>query len=61
MTGEHKWGVFDRRDSFDKTVHVAPCDADGMITGGHRVLIFPCNPRQEQYGEFKLMTHREES
>lgn len=56
-----KWGVFDRRKSFDKTVHVAPCDENGMIAGGHRVLICDCQPRLEQFGEFTLHIHREAS
>ena len=56
-----KWGVFDRRESFDHTVHVAPCDDHGVIAGGHRVLRCGCQPRTEQYGEFTLVTHRQES
>lgn len=56
-----KWGVFDRRDCFDKTVHVAPCDDNGVIAAGHRVLVCECQPRKEVYGEFVLVMHREES
>lgn len=56
-----KWGVFDRRDCFDKTVHVAPCDDNGVIAAGHRVLVCECQPRKEVYGEFVLVIHREES
>ena len=56
-----KWGVFDRRESFDKTVHVAPCDENGIIAGGHRVLVCDCQPRMEQFGEFALVIHRVES
>ncbi len=52
-----KWGVFDRRESFDKTVHICPCDEDGMITGGHRVLACDCVQRQEKYGDFTLVIH----
>lgn len=55
------WGVFDRRDSFDRTVHVAPCDEHGMIAAGHRVMMCECQPRLERYGEFLLVTHRHES
>lgn len=56
-----KWGVFDRRDCFDKTVHVAPATENGVIAPGHRVLLCECKPRQERYGEFVLVVHREES
>jgi hypothetical protein len=56
-----KWGVFDRRESFDHTVHVAPCDNDGRIMAGHRVLLCDCQPKLEVYGDFTLVIHREES
>lgn len=56
-----QWGVFDRRDSFDRTLHVAPCNDQGMIAGGHRVLSCDCQPRCEQFGEFTVVTHREAS
>ena len=54
-----KWGVYDRRHCDDKTVHVSPCDEDGVICG-HTVLIrCPCNPKREQYGDFTLIVHQE--
>jgi len=56
-----KWGVFDRRDCFDKTVHVAPVQESGVIAAGHRVLLCDCGPRQERCGEFVLVIHRDES
>lgn len=56
-----KCGVFDRRESFDKTVHVAPCTDDGAIAPGHRVVLCACHPRQEPYGDFLLVTHRQDS
>lgn len=56
-----KWGVFDRRTCFDRTLHVAPCEEGGMIAVGHRIFLCECQPRAEQYGEFTLFTHRSES
>lgn len=56
-----KWGVFDRRDCFDKTVHVAPVQESGVIASGHRVFLCECGPHQERYGEFVLVVHREDS
>ncbi len=54
-----KWGVYDRRHCEDKTVHVSPCDEDGVICG-HTVLITCwCAPRKERYGDFTLIIHGE--
>lgn len=53
-----KWGVFDRRTSFDKTVHVVQCDEHDRIAPGHRIFLCECGPRVETFGAFTLLTHR---
>ena len=54
-----KWGVYDRRHCDDRTVHVSPCNEDGVIMG-HTVFIrCDCDPLIERYGEFRLVIHRE--
>ena len=60
----HDWGVFDLKDTGGvlREVHVAPCDSQGLVAGGHLLDdICLCEPAVEinKHG-VRVVLHRGE-